>query len=179
MPFAGLSRLFLLIANMLLYVVKYRAGGRQRWFTIGRHGSPWTPEAARREAIRLLGEVVRGLDPAEKRNVDRKAVSFAELCDVYLAEGVAHKKASTLRVDRGRIELHLKPLLGGKRADAITRADIERLLNDVKKGRTAAQEPHKRPPGGLAQGGAGVCRPMRRLGFHGPAICRGSRHSHR
>ena len=28
------------------YVVKYRAKGRQRWLTIGRHG-PVTPEAAR------------------------------------------------------------------------------------------------------------------------------------
>jgi integrase len=139
-----------------VYIVKYRTGGHQRWFTIGRHGSPWTPEAARKEAVRLLGEVARGLDPAEKRNAERGAITFAELCDLYLSEGVAHKKASTLRVDRGRIELHLKPLLGRKRADTITRADIERLLNDVKKGRTAAQKPQKRPPGSLAQGGAGV-----------------------
>jgi integrase len=140
----------------LAYGVKYRSGGRQRWFTIGRHGSPWTPEGARREALRLLGEVARGHDPAEKRNADRKAISFGELADLYLAEGVAHKKASTLRVDRGRIELHLKPLLGGKRADAITRADIERLLNDVKKGRTAVSAPKKRPPGSIATGGSGV-----------------------
>ena len=30
--------------------------GRQRWFTIGRHGAPWTPESARLEARRLLAE---------------------------------------------------------------------------------------------------------------------------
>jgi integrase len=140
-----------------VYVVKYRLAGRQRWVTVGKHGSPWTPDSARREAVRLLGEVARGLDPAEKRNADRKAISFGELCDLYLAEGVAHKKASTLRVDRGRIELHLKPLLGGRRADAVTRADIERLLNDVQKGRTAATVPKKkRPPGSIAKGGSGV-----------------------
>ena len=33
-----------------VYVVKYRAFGRQRFFTIGPHGSPWTPEKARKEA---------------------------------------------------------------------------------------------------------------------------------
>jgi len=38
-----------------VYLVKYRVGGRQRWFTIGKHGSPWTPELARREAKRVLG----------------------------------------------------------------------------------------------------------------------------
>jgi integrase len=69
---------------------------------------------------------------------------------------VAHKKASTVRSDRGRIEHHLKPLLGAKRVDAIGRADIEKLLNDVKSGRTKAKTPAKRPPGSLAKGGAGV-----------------------
>jgi len=37
------------------YVLLYRTGeGRQRRFTIGRHGAPWTPETARTEAQRLL-----------------------------------------------------------------------------------------------------------------------------
>jgi hypothetical protein len=110
-----------------VYVLKYRVNGQQRWYTIGRHGSPWTPRQARLEAQRLLGEVAREIDPADKRLGDRKALKFADLCDLYLAEGVSHKKASTLRSDRGRITIHLKPLLGTKRADAITRADIERL----------------------------------------------------
>ena len=139
-----------------VYILKYRFAGRQRFVTIGRHGSPWTPDGARAEAKRLLGEVARGVDPAEKRSADRKAITFGELCNVYLAEGVAHKKASTVRVDRGRIELHLKPLLGAKRADAVTRADVEKLLNDVKRGRSAAQKPQRRPPGSIAKGGAGV-----------------------
>jgi len=38
--------------------------GRQRWLTIGLHGAPWTPDTARDEARRLLGEVVKGHDPA-------------------------------------------------------------------------------------------------------------------
>jgi len=55
--------------DAVTYLIKYRAaGGRQRWHTIGRHGSPWTPESARAEARRILGEVVSGADPAaEKR----------------------------------------------------------------------------------------------------------------
>ena len=43
------------------YVLKIRMGSRQRWITIGRHGSPWTPETARREALRLLGLRAAGL----------------------------------------------------------------------------------------------------------------------
>jgi hypothetical protein len=139
-----------------VYVLKYRSDGQQRWFTIGRHGSPWTPDGARKEAIRLLGEVARGLDPAEKRNAARAAISFGELCDDYLAEGVAHKKPSTIRADRGRINGHLKPLLGRKRAVAINRADIERLLSEVKAGKTSAPIPIRRRPGSVVKGGSGV-----------------------
>src|SRR5215475_8313283 len=50
-----------------VYVIKYRVFGRQRFLTIGPHGSPWTPDRARREARRLLGLVADGKDPqAEK-----------------------------------------------------------------------------------------------------------------
>jgi hypothetical protein len=112
-------------------VLKYRAGGRQRWYTIGRHGSPWTPEKARKRATELLGDVEKGIDPAAKRDADRQAMTVSELCDLYLAEGVGHKKEATLKADRGRILHHLKPLLGSKRADAVAREDINRLLRDV------------------------------------------------
>jgi hypothetical protein len=56
-----------------VYVIKYRVFGRQRFVTIGAHGSPWTPENARREAKRLLGLVADGKDPqAEKANARAK-----------------------------------------------------------------------------------------------------------
>jgi integrase len=139
-----------------VYVLKYRLAREQRWLTIGRHGSPWTPDGARKEAIRLLGEIARGMDPAEKRNAARAAVSFGELCDDYLREGIAHKKPSTIRADRGRINAHLKPLLGRKHAIAINRADIERLLSDVKAGKTSAPTPIRRGPGSIVRGGSGV-----------------------
>ena len=48
------------------YLVRYRINKRQRFFTIGRHG-PWTPDAARREAQRLLGIVATGADPADQK----------------------------------------------------------------------------------------------------------------
>ena len=113
---------------------------------------------ARKEAQRLLGEIARGVDRSEQRNADRKAISFRELCDLYLAEGIAHKKSATIKSDVGRITHHLKPLLGNKRVDAITRGDIERLLIDVTNGRTAAPVPKKgqRPTGSIARGGSGV-----------------------
>ncbi len=69
----------------VVYVLKYRTlDGRQRWHTIGRHGAPWTPDIARNEALRLLGEVVKGDDPASAKQAARDAATVAELCDAYI-----------------------------------------------------------------------------------------------
>lgn len=144
------------------YILHYRLGtGRGaslRKLTIGKHGSPWTAETARAEAKRLLAEVAAGRDPALARQADRRALTFDELIDLYLAEGVGQKKSSTLKADRGRIEHHLRPLLSKLRADRIMRADVERMRNAVTAGKTAQQieDGKKRPSGSMATGGKGV-----------------------
>jgi hypothetical protein len=72
------------------YVLMYRTReGRQRRFTIGRHGAPWTPDGAREEARRLLGEIVKGADPAADKREAREAMTVAEPCDAYLADAEA------------------------------------------------------------------------------------------
>jgi integrase len=144
------------------YIVHYRIGSGRgatlRKLTIGKHGSPWTPEAARASAKRLLAEVAAGRDPAAARQEDRKALTFSELIDLYVAGGVSHKKSSTLKVDRGRIEHHLRPLLGRVRADRIGRADVERMRNTVAAGKTAKtiESGDKRRAGSTATGGKGA-----------------------
>jgi integrase len=144
------------------YAVDYRAGsGRgspKRRLTIGKHGSPWTPEMARTKAKLLLAEVAAGRDPAAGRKEDRNAPTFRELIDLYLSEGTRHKKASTLRADRGRIEHHLRPLLGTLRADRVTRADVERMRDAVTAGMTAEkiETGKKRRAGAMATGGKGA-----------------------
>ena len=138
------------------YILKYRAGGRQRWITIGRHGSPWTPETARREARRLLGEVAAGTDPADAREQAKADLTVSELCDLYLAEGCATKKSSTIATDRSRIERHIKPLLGKKKARSVTRGDVERFLQDVAAGKTARDEMLKSGGRSIVRGGKGA-----------------------
>jgi hypothetical protein len=113
-------------ASAMSYFVMFRTEqGKLRCFTIGRHGAPSTPDMARDMAKELLGEVAKGGDPAsEKRHGKqnaRDAMTVGELCDRYLADAVADgilgrrgmpKKASTLDIDRGRVAVHIKPLIG-------------------------------------------------------------------
>ena len=124
------------------YVCKYRAGsGRAaptRRMTIGAHGSPWTVDQARAEVRKLLGRAANGEDPAKEKQEVKKQITVAALCDLYLEQGIGMKKASTIATDRGRIERHIKPLLGKKRVPDVNRADIKRFLQDVANGKTAA-----------------------------------------
>jgi integrase len=50
-------------ANGLFYYVRFRHNGTQTVRSIGRHGSPWTPDTARTRARELLGVVAGGNDP--------------------------------------------------------------------------------------------------------------------
>jgi integrase len=131
------------------YVLIYRTReGRQRWHTIGRQGAPWTPDTAREEAKRLLGEVVNGIDPSAVKQAKRKAATISDLCDQYLSDAEsgrlltrrkAPKKSSTLAIDRGRIERHIKPLLGHMKVAAVTREDVDSFMHDVALGKTAVK----------------------------------------
>jgi integrase len=159
----------------IAYVLFYRTkDGRQRWHTIGRHGAPWTPETARKKAQQLLGEVAEGRDPAEAKQEARKAATVAELCDAYieaaeagrlLTRRRAAKKATTLATDKGRIERHIKPVLGGLKASAVTRADIERFRDAVTDGETKARI--KTGKHGLARVTGGRGTATRTLGLLG------------
>lgn len=124
-----------------VYIAQYRtAGGRRgtvKRVTIGKHGSPWTPDAARDEAKQILALVVQGEDPAENKRIQRTMLTVSELCDEYLQEGTSSKKESTLVSDRGRIERHIKPLIGKLPVNSITQQDIKRLMNDIAQGKTA------------------------------------------
>jgi integrase len=70
------------------YILKYRAAARQRFITIGPHGSPWTPDTARREARRLLGLVAAGRDPGPAAKD-----AFEEIARDYLARAKGKLKA--------------------------------------------------------------------------------------
>jgi len=135
-----------------IYIVQTRVGGRLRRYTVGRHGSPWTPEGARKEAIKFLGLIASGKDPLLLAGKARDGISVSELCKLYLEEGCHTKKPLSRYNDKGNIRRHIKPLVGRLKLSELRRADIERMMTDVAAGKTAIDE---------------------RTGFRGRAIVKG------
>lgn len=123
------------------YFVWYRAGeGRaapRREYTIARHGQ-MTPDEARDEAAKVLGRVRLGQDPQATRHQMRDEMDVAALCDFYLKDGVATKKASTLVSDKARIRAHIKPLIGRRPLSSLSTAEVGKFMRDVAAGKSAA-----------------------------------------
>lgn len=142
-----------------VYLIQYRLPGQTGTptrFTIGLHGR-LTPDGARGEAKRLLGQVEMGDNPAAARRLAKADITVSQLCDVYLETGVTTKKASTLIRDKSRINAHIKPILGTVKVRALKKADVERLQLHVAKG-TAVSGVKAGNKRGRKLGGEGAAR---------------------
>jgi integrase len=122
------------------YVLQYRMGGREtpcRRYTIGRHGSPWTPEQARQRALVLLYEVDQGIDPllAKQRakaaaEVDEKlrfSVYLETFDKLYL---LARRLRSAAEVRRC-LRANALPLFGDQPITTITKQQIVGLMDQL------------------------------------------------
>jgi integrase len=114
------------------YVLQYRAGSGRgaplRKLTIGRHGSPWTPETARGEAKRLLGLIEGGADPAADKIARTESPTIADLAERFLAEHAETKrKTSTALEYRRLLDRLILPTLGKRKVADATRGDIAKL----------------------------------------------------
>lgn len=130
------------------YVVRYRIGGGRtgtlRQFKIGR-ANKLTPDEARDQAKSALALVEMGKDPQAERVEARQTPTVAALCEIYMAEGVSTKKASTIALDTIRIERHIKPLIGGRKITELGAGDVERMMNAIADGKVkSADHPHAR-----------------------------------
>jgi integrase len=139
------------------FIIQYRnIDGRSRRMVLGKLGT-LTPNEARGLARDHLASVAKGADPSHHRHQRRAAPSVAEVCDEYLAaaekrratlKGQAKRKRgfpklSTIAKDRSRVECHVKPVIGRISVKALTKADLEKLQDDIAAGKTAKQKADK------------------------------------
>lgn len=123
------------------FVYQYRnAEGVSRRLTIGRYSDTLTTDQARKIAKDKAFEVHAGRDPMGEKQARKNALTVGELLDLYVkSERFAGNAVTTQGTDRGRVDRHLKPLLGKVFADTLTDEQILKAHRAIKEGKTAAR----------------------------------------
>lgn len=115
--------------NAISYFVKFRVGGQQRWVTIGQHGRPdddggtWTPDSARRKAIKIMGNPALADKPLPVAKPTRPM--FNDIADEFMKLHGAKHKPRTLEEQQRIVRLYLKPAFGHMEIAALTRTEAE------------------------------------------------------
>lgn len=122
------------------YVLQYRMGGRgypTRRYTIGRHGSPWTPDKARQRALELLYQVYQGIDPllAEQQaravaEVDEK-LRFSTYIESFDKLYLQAKNLRSARNVRAVLKVNALPAFGEQPITTITKQQIVALMDEL------------------------------------------------
>jgi integrase len=110
------------------YVLRYRLNGKQHLHSIGRHGA-YTPDTARREATRLLGQIVSGKSIGSK-SVDCASGSFGQLLTQYLERKRSSLKPKSIVEITRHLQVQSRSL-HGLRLSEIDRRTIAQLLAEI------------------------------------------------
>lgn len=111
------------------YVFQYRMGGREaptRRYTIGKHGSPWTTEGARREATRLLTLVRQRLDPVDAdraRRREAEELAFEQYVGLF-TDKYLRQRWKQWQLGAGVLQREAVPVLRNKPLTKIRRSDL-------------------------------------------------------
>jgi len=112
------------------FIVDYRAGGRQRRFTIGAYPD-WSVQAARQVAKELKREVDQGRDPMGERHGERAAPTLTDLWERYQIEYLPRKAPRSQADERSIWEKIILPRLGKLKLMAIDHTAIDSLHRDI------------------------------------------------
>jgi integrase len=128
-----------------IFFVQVRVNGRTRKDTIGPYGA-FTVDQARLRAEDVIRDARRGVDPTQAKRKARSQLTVKELCEAYLEAAEAGlvltrfkraKSKSTVAIDRGRVSRHIAPTIGNVPASSLIQSDVQRMLDQIAKGKTA------------------------------------------
>lgn len=112
------------------FVLDYRDNNRKNLMVIGSY-SILTLDHARKDAKAKLADLVKGINPLQKRQEDRQGNRIKDLCKRYIDEHAAKKKSGG--DDISRIERFIIPEWGNLLVTSIKRADVDALHSKIGK----------------------------------------------
>ena len=117
-------------SGVVTFGLRYRVGGRQRWYALGSGGV--APDQARRLAFKKRGEVADDRDPAGEREAKRaKAANTVNaMLDAFLDRHVRKNLHTAGEVERA-FDRYVRPRIGTKPLDEFGRLDVVEMLDAI------------------------------------------------
>lgn len=114
------------------FIVRKRIAGKPSNITLGRYGPRFGLAEARKKARAVLSDIEAGGDPSSPHAAAKRARPGAEtirgLLPAYLAAKAERRSVGEIK---RVMENYVLPELGDRLADAVTRADVTRLIDKV------------------------------------------------
>ncbi|MER9965576.1 integrase arm-type DNA-binding domain-containing protein [Mesorhizobium sp. M0060] len=137
-PDGGLPGLYLIVqpSGKMSWAVRYRFGGKMLKYTIGSYPAFGLADA-RKEAGKILRAASEGRDPqAEKKQAKTAQATGDDLFENVIAEFIKRhvkkkNRDSTAKDQQRFIDNELLPRWKGRRIGAITKRDVNAMLNEV------------------------------------------------
>lgn len=116
-----------------VFVYKCRIGNRQRWFTIGKFGHPWTVDMAENRIKIIQGEIAKDTDPAAIRDERIRNLTLKEAGDMFLETEITKKSEATQVLYRDFFERLTYPKLGMTKVAELKFSDVAALHYELRK----------------------------------------------
>ncbi|WP_296201199.1 site-specific integrase [uncultured Hyphomicrobium sp.] len=109
------------------YFIHKWVRGRQEFFTIGKHGSPWTADTARKRAVQLLNKYESGSNPAQEKRAEAEALTVDAAQKLFMTQHGPKLKERTRTEYQRLLDKIIVPELGSRRLNQIERSEIATL----------------------------------------------------
>jgi integrase len=110
-----------------VFIYKCRIGNRQRWFSIGKFGQPWTVDAAENRVKVIQGDIAKDVDPASIRDERLRNPTLQEAGEAFLETVISKKREATQVLYRDFFERLAYPKLGKTKVADIKFSEVSAL----------------------------------------------------
>lgn len=119
-------------AGKKTFIFRYRVQSKRKRLTIGQY-SQISLHQARKEALSILSETLKGEDPQQEKPIHKQAETVSELFEVFIQHREGRIATSTLVRYRGLYKREIKNSIGHIRGPDLTKSHVIPILQALGK----------------------------------------------
>ena len=120
------------VSGARTFIIRKRIGGRMRNITVGRYSPRFSLADARKKARSIISDIEAGGDPTVTlKTPRRRGASALTVREMWPDYKLAKAERRSIKEIERVFNRHILPQFGDRMADAITRAEITRFIDEI------------------------------------------------